>query len=421
MNRKYLRTNNNIKIITILLLLLLTVGYAILSNNLNINGTSKINNTTWNIYWDNLVATEGSVSADILEVDSAKTTVSYDVTLFKPGDFFEFTVDAINDGSIDAMIDDIISTIKIGDGTEQNISSSNIPPYLNYSVSYSDNIDIELNQRLNAGESETYKVRIEFKKDINSSDLPTEEKNISLKFQVVYVQKDSTAVYRPLPLMSDDSWDTIVDNVHNNTIPKYYTVGSEKEVDLGEFGKHKLRIANRSTTEECSSDGFSQTACGFVLEFTDMVTVYNYNSSNTNVGGWPISKIRTFVNNDIYNSLPESIKNSIVDTFVVSGHGLNDTSNFITTDKIYLLSPKEIAISVTYDTAANNTRVLDYYYVNNTKSSRIKMYNEVASSWWLRTSSSNSPARSYAISSTGFSSIDSSDSIYGVSPAFRIG
>ena len=66
------------------------------------------------------------------------------------------------------------------------------------------------------------------------------------------------------------------------------------------------------------------------------------NDKRTNVGGWPATSMRTFVNNDIYNAIPSEIKNAIIDTTVVSGHGANDTANFTSTDKLYLLAPKEI-------------------------------------------------------------------------------
>ena len=53
---------------------------------------------------------------------------------------------------------------------------------------------------------------------------------------------------------------------------KKYNVGDTKEIDMGTYGTHTLRIANKSTPSECSTEGFSQTACGFVLEFQDIIT-----------------------------------------------------------------------------------------------------------------------------------------------------
>ena len=68
-----------------------------------------------------------------------------------------------------------------------------LPAYLDYSVSYSDGVVILPNQYLKAGETETYKVRIEFKKDISSSDLPTTAQTLTLDFGVAYIQADNTA------------------------------------------------------------------------------------------------------------------------------------------------------------------------------------------------------------------------------------
>ena len=163
-----------------------------------------------------------------------------------------------------------------------------------------------------------------------------------------------------------DSWKTIIKAVRNNNISKY-NVGDTKTVDLGTYGTHTLRIANTSTPSECSRTGFSQTACGFVLEFADIITTHKMNDTNTNVGGWPATSMRTFVNTDIYNAIPSEIKNAIIDTTVVSGHGsTSGETNFTSTDKLYLLSTAEVwaqgsSNTIEYDTARDVTRQLDYY------------------------------------------------------------
>ena len=55
-----------------------------------------------------------------------------------------------------------------------------------------------------------------------------------------------------------------------------------------------MRIANNTTPDECSGDDFSQTACGFVVEFVDIVEKLQMNSTNTNVGSWSASALRTY-------------------------------------------------------------------------------------------------------------------------------
>ena len=113
---------------------------------------------------------------------------------------------------------------------------------------------------------------------------------------------------------ADDDWDTIASvakSCTDNPDSCPYSVGNEKEVDLGTYGKHKVRISNMSTPDECKQDSFSQSACGFVLEFADVITERNMNPSGVyngktyqygwNKDGWPKSQMKAFIDSDIYN------------------------------------------------------------------------------------------------------------------------
>ena len=227
-----------------------------------------------------------------------------------------------------------------------------------------------------------------------------------------------------------DSWKTIIKAVKNNNISKYH-VGDTRTIDMGTYGTHTLRIANTSTPSECSRTGFSQTACGFVLEFADIIRTRTMNDTNTNVGGWPATSMRTFVNNDIYNALPSEIKNAIIDTTVVSGHGsTSGETNFTSTDKLYLLSTAEVwaqgsSNTIEYDTARDVTRQLDYYKNLGTSTSNysgaIKKNGTSATDWWLRAASSNSTNSFFSVYGNGDWYTNYAANTYGVAPAFRLG
>ena len=236
----------------------------------------------------------------------------------------------------------------------------------------------------------------------------------------------------------EDNWDVIANNVKNGNSSKY-NVGAEKEV-LIDGKEYRVRVANNSTPSECGNSEFSQTACGLVFEFVDVIENRVMNTESTNSGSWPASEMRTYVNGDLYNKLPEELKKNIIDTKVVTGHGRNDTSNFTSTDKLYLLSGHEVyeddvndKISE-YDTAYNQTRQLDFYKSKNVLSNSpwnsdtiilqkdVLKYNNGASAfWWLR-----APISAYSIAflnvgSVGFWTADLSDFPLGLAPAFRIG
>ena len=227
---------------------------------------------------------------------------------------------------------------------------------------------------------------------------------------------------------STDSWATIVSSVKaGNT--RGYKVGETKTIDLGTtYGTHTLRIANTTTPSECNASGFSQSACGFVLEFADIILYKEFNSSTSNTGGWSSSELRTFINNDIYNALPVDLRNIIIDTIVVSGHGKSDSTNFVTTDKLYLLAPKEIFSnwSNSYDTAKSLTRTFDYYInagVTTSNYSGAKKYKGTSAyNWWLRSAYSTSNSDFFRVNrSGGWSGSNTATAANGVSPAFRIG
>ena len=206
----------------------------------------------------------------------------------------------------------------------------------------------------------------------------------------------------------NDSWEDIEEAADGDYNCANFNVGDTREIDLGEYGVHRIRLANCTTPPQCSDPNFSQTACGFVFEFDDIITKHSMNNANgscmNDAGSWPETEMRRFVNNEIYNALPEDIKSSIIPTRVVTGIGGYEyayggrRANYVSEDKLYLLSAGEVWgnrgswNAVDYDTAINQSRQLDYYAVHGVSTSLanhswpvVKKLNGEAESWRLRT------------------------------------
>ena len=195
--------NNNKKIkifvISFILLISIGVGYALLTQELKIIGFGSVEGNTWSVYFDNVVVNEKSVELSQNDIeptidDSNRTSVSFAVTLNKPGDFYEFNVDVVNDGTIDAMVDKAI--LKLNDTI---VGSNNpLPNYLEYRVRYDDGAPIEKKLLLAAGQRETYKVRLAYKRDISEEDLAVANENThySFEFDVLFVQAEKNAIAR---------------------------------------------------------------------------------------------------------------------------------------------------------------------------------------------------------------------------------
>ena len=244
----------------------------------------------------------------------------------------------------------------------------------------------------------------------------TEEYTCKLEFNAV--ERDT--IGKEIPAFQKDSWATIAANVKSGNTSKY-NVGDTKEVDLGELGTHTVRIANMSA---CTIET-SETACGFVVEFVDIITNQKFNSTNTNVGGWRDSELRIYVNGTIYNALPSDLQNVITTTKVISGHGKNSgETNFETQDKLYLLNAQEVWNGNDYDTSVGTSKQLDYYknqVVTTTNyAGAIKQYNGTGSYWWLRSARSSNAYGFLRVINDGSWSYDIARTSGGVSPAFRI-
>ena len=158
------------------------------------------------------------------------------------------------------------------------------------------------------------------------------------------------------------------------------------------------------------------------------------NSTNTNVGGWPATKMRTYLNGTFYNSLPSDLQAVIKSTRVISGHGSNDSTNFTTTDNLYLLSGVEVFGLDDYDTAAGTTHQLEFYqgmeadattsWGAQAYSRTYKGYNGSDGSteyWWLRPAYSSSNGSFRFVYCGALSGNPASATGPGLAPAFRIG
>ena len=186
--RRFRLRYSNKKYYMYLFLLLLTlgvgVGYAALVTPLNITGSSILAKATWDIHFANINVSNGSVEATEEANITNPTTITLEVPFNNPGDFYEFSADIVNEGTIDAMIDSIEILPVLT--TEQQ-------EYLEYMVTYDDGKEIKAKQLLEAGNIETIKVKFLYKEIEDRSKYPADDETFSLSITIQYVQKTSEA------------------------------------------------------------------------------------------------------------------------------------------------------------------------------------------------------------------------------------
>lgn len=134
----------------------------------------------WDIRFENIVVSNDSVTAiEDAYILETKTEVVYSINLKNPGEFYEFTVDVVNRGSVDAKLYEII---------DNGLTNEEIR-YLDYDVKYEDGTSIKIGDSLASGQKEKIKVTVKFKYDLEASDLPNQDKNLNLSYKLVYVEK----------------------------------------------------------------------------------------------------------------------------------------------------------------------------------------------------------------------------------------
>ena len=387
----------------IIAIILMSIGFASISTTLIINGNAKVseNNEDFSVIFTAASIDGNDVYATA--VDDTKKTIIFTTSELKAlGQTSILTYEVTNNSSqYDANVS---VTCVPKDGTTAKYTSiknklDNDATKVSAKSSVNGTLTITLNK--------------------TSTEAITEEYTCKLEFNAV--ERDALGENIPDPVsFTSDSWTTIQKAVQTGNTSKY-NVGDTKEVDLGSLGKHMVRISNMSA---CESET-SETACGFVVEFADVITKQQFNSTNTNIGGWKESAMRTYVNETIYNALPTDLQNIVSSTKVISSHGsTSGETNFETQDKLYLLNSQEIWGSNDYDTSVGVSRQLDYYknlgvtMENNSKAT--KQYLESNVHWWLRSSYIKNADYFLIVGSDGLWHGDNASSQDGVSPAFRI-
>ena len=93
------------------LLVFMGIGYAILSQTLNISGIANMRGN-WNVKITNMKLLEANKTGRAENVSNTftDTTASFEANLWMPGDSIEYEVTVENQGNIDAVLNDIIQT-----------------------------------------------------------------------------------------------------------------------------------------------------------------------------------------------------------------------------------------------------------------------------------------------------------------------
>ncbi len=181
-----MKKQKNAQIIILSLLLaaviFTTVGFAAYTQNLNIGGTVAVEKSKWSIHFDQNSYQLGAGSKAVKVDMVSDTNIKFASTLSKPGDYCTFSIQAVNDGTFNAVLNQL----------EMSPLSAEQSKYLAYTVSYGNasftSTNNTLDTALNKGARSNVVVRVEYVAPTDPADLPSSDVTVNLSLKLVYNQ-----------------------------------------------------------------------------------------------------------------------------------------------------------------------------------------------------------------------------------------
>ena len=178
------------------LICIMGVAYAAFATNLVINGTASIE-STWSVVFTKIEEVSKTSGVTITEVPTASgTTATFNVDLKSPGDKIEYQITVSNQGSLDAIIDDIVASELGSDAIKFSISGISKGDKLAKSASTTFNIVIEYNNNITSQPSitdNTLTISVNYVQDTGQSITPSDPIITTSKYLSNQILKDNTA------------------------------------------------------------------------------------------------------------------------------------------------------------------------------------------------------------------------------------
>lgn len=170
------------------LLVFMGIGYAVLSQTLNISGTANMKGT-WDIKITDISEASRTGKADpgTPTISSSGVSATFEVNLWMPGDSITYNITVKNNGNIDATLKELVPSVE--NGVQQ--------------VKFSNNA--VQGKVLRQSESYTFQVSVVFDED--ATEIPPDSKTNPPKYTIslTFVQYTGNSLYTPTNETTDNS------------------------------------------------------------------------------------------------------------------------------------------------------------------------------------------------------------------------
>ncbi len=173
---RYSRKKFFVGLFLLLFLFGIGIGYAYINTDLEILGIAKVKDARWDVHFDNYNVVTGSV-VPATNPTITDTTMSFSASLTDPGDYYEFTIDVENEGTINA----ILSSFSVS-------PDFSLVDYINSSITYSDGSSIQVGDVLRTNKTKTIKVKLTYIDGLDESLYPSTNQTFNVTVSLGYSQ-----------------------------------------------------------------------------------------------------------------------------------------------------------------------------------------------------------------------------------------
>ena len=194
------------------------------------------------------------------------------------------------------------------------------------------------------------------------------------------------------------------------------TAFKDKEITLAVYGFNHYKLAD-------GSGEFAPVVFGMIGL---MNANYQMNSSNTNVGGWDASKMRTYLNETVFPALPVQWQAMIKKVQVLASEGDTYPTILTSEDNLFLFANAEVGFNTTAVPYCNevdpDAEEMTFSIFTDNNSRIKKTYNGTgsAASWWLRSPYASYSTNFMTVYTSGTSGSSHAGGSYGVSFGFCV-
>ena len=297
----------------------LAVGYAVLSQQLTINGTGGIA-SDFNVLFTNI--TEGIMNGatTVNKQITDSTTATFTIDLKSPGSNGEYLITVENRGTIDAMVESI-------SGLDE--ANQAAPTDITFSIS-----DIAVNDKLPAKESKVFKVKVDWSSA--STSIPSTNKNLTLKINFV---QDASSTPTPEPAAEYLINNKLSSDINISPTNGLFAIDNQGELTTSASPREYRYIG-------ADPDNYIQ----FNNELWRIIGIFNgqlkiirndsiENSDWDNNGklgsnNWSKASLQTYLNNDYYRTIDPEDQTKIDNDYVWKLGG-SSTYDDVTAQMLY--------------------------------------------------------------------------------------